>query len=346
MSDTHENEPVESTLQEDLAKALQEAEESEDVSQAVEEPEEEVEEEPPEEEEDASDEPSHDEENDDEPDEESESDEAESEEETEDSLEAPEHWPARDKEIFSEAPKEIQEWALRRDKEREADYTRKTQEIASIRKRGEALEEVIAPYRQEFQLSGMDDVSAIRQLFAVHDSLKNDPSGTIQWLAQTYGADLTQTQEEVDPTVAALQRQIQQLHQEQQRSQSAQQEQQQQALVKQIEAFENEKGEDGKLKHPHFQDVHDDMTRLFQSGMATTLEDAYEKAVNLRPDLRQVIQKQTQEQTRQKQKAEKAKQAKRAKKAASGVKSSGASVKQDKPKTLRDELSALIDQQS
>ncbi len=333
MVDTAQEQPVRS-LNEELAEILREAEERDPEEIEAEEPE--SEEEIEEVDEESEDEETDEEESEDEFDEESEEVEP---------LEAPQHWAPADQERFKSLPKEAQEFVLDRHRSMEADYTRKTQEIASIRKRGEALEEVISPYRQDFSLAGMDDVAAIRQLFAVHDSLKRDPTNTVKWLAQQYGADLTQTDEDVDPQVARLQQQIHQMHQEQQRVHTAQQEQQQQALVNQIKAFEEEKDEGGKLKHPHFITVYDDMTKLLQSGVANSLEDAYTRAVYMRPELQQSLQQEQLEQEKQKQKAEKAKQAKRAKKAASGVKSSGASVKKETPTSLRDEIGALVDQQ-
>lgn len=344
MKDTAEEQPVEEkSLNEELAEALK-AQET-DTSEDVEEPEEEIEEEPEEEEEDASEEPSHDEErpeNDDEPDEE---DDQESESDEIEAIEAPQHWAPADRERFQNLPKEAQEFVLDRHKSMEADYTRKTQEIAAIRKRGEALDEVIAPYRSEFQLSGMDDTAAIRQLFSVHDYLKRDPNNAIQWLAQTYGADLNAPQQEVDPAVRQLEQRINQMHQEQQSTLQAQQEQQQQALVNQIKAFEEEKDEGGSLKHPHFQEVYDDMVALLQMGKSSDLEDAYNQAVAMNPNLHQATLKQKEEQAKKQEKAEKAKQAKRAKKAASGVKSSGASVKKEQPQSLRDEIAGLVNQQ-
>ena len=268
---------------------------------------------------------------------ETEDSEEESEEETEEALEAPIHWSAQDREVFAKIPKDGQEFLLRRHKEMEADYTRKTQEIAPVRRRQEALEEVLTPYRTEYQAQGMDDVAAIRRLFAIHDSLKQNPTQTVLWLAQNYGADLTQTEEELDPNVAALKQQIQQLQQEQHLSKTQAQQSQQQALVRQIQEFEQEKDENG-LKHPRFQEVYQDMVKLFESGMSSTLEDAYTKALRLRPDL---VSQPAQTKT-----LEKAKIAQKAKKAASGVKSSGASVTKTEPKTLRDELLAAVEAQS
>ena len=48
-------------------------------------------------------------------------------------LEAPTHWPSDDRELFTKQPKDVQQWMMGRIKHQDADYTRKTQEIAPLR---------------------------------------------------------------------------------------------------------------------------------------------------------------------------------------------------------------------
>src|SRR5688572_5545630 len=51
----------------------------------------------------------------------------------EQSLEAPSRWSDADKAMFAQQPREVQEFLVSRSKEMEADYTRKTQEVAETR---------------------------------------------------------------------------------------------------------------------------------------------------------------------------------------------------------------------
>ena len=271
--------------------------------------------------------------------------EEESEEETEEeeAISAPEHWAAKDRELFEKQPREAQNFILRRHKEMEADYTRNKQELASIRKRGEAIDDVLTPYRQEWALSGMDDVGAIRTLLAYHDALKNNPLNAIQHLAQTYGADLSQlgSQEQIDPALAQVRQELQQLRSEQQTTQQQAQQRTQQELVTQIQNFENEKDDNGNLTHPHFAEVYDKMVRLFQTNGAENLQDAYNMALATRPDLQSQLQHKAQEKSKEEGRSRKAKLAQRAKKAASGVTSSGASVKKPSA-SLEDDLRVAL----
>jgi len=262
----------------------------------------------------------------------------------EDPLEAPAHWSAEDRETFNNAPREAQEFVLRRHKEMEADYTRKTQETAEARKRGEQFDDVLAPYRQQFGLQGMDDVGAVRQLFSIYGSLQQNPAETIQWLAQQYGIDLAQPkQEEIDPVISQLNQRFSNLESQitQQNQTAAMQAQQQ--VSAQITGFAQAKDEAGNLKHPHFETVKEQMGRLVGSGIASDLDDAYAKAVRLHPDLTEQIKTQEQEKKEREAIERKKQAAAKAKKAASGVKSGTTTGKKAPAEmSLEDEIRSLV----
>jgi len=320
MSVTAEKQPDETTLAEDLDSALAEALQ-EVAEEQKEEPEEEVIEEVTEAKT------------------EEEVEEAESEEETEEDpeethLEAPEHWGAQDREVFAAIPKDGQEFLLRRHKDMEADYTRKTQDIAGIRKKADAFTEVFDPYRHDLAINGLDEVTAVRQLLAVRGDLQQDPKTTLLNLARQYGVDLSQPTEEeyVDPSVLALRQELDGFKQEQARKELEVQQQSQQTLLSQVETFRDAKDKDGNATHPHFEEMRIDMGRLIQSGIAADMNDAYTRVLSMRSDLQPVIPKA--EPTKQER-------VKKAKKAATGVHSSGAATKSE-ALSLHDEISAQV----
>ena len=82
---------------------------------------------------------------------------------------APQSMSAKDREAFYALPPESQQWISDRVKSQEADYTRKTMEVAEQRKVYDKLEQAIAPRRQEFAMNGMDEGTAIGQLLALSD---------------------------------------------------------------------------------------------------------------------------------------------------------------------------------
>lgn len=340
---TAESQPAEKSLIEDLETAIDETENKDE--EKVEETTEEVDEETTEDDEEteASDES---EEQDSDDDDSTDGEEDEELDEELEALEAPIHWAAEDRETFDSAPRETQEFILRRHKEMEADYTRKTQETAEARKRGEQFNEVLAPYREQFSLQGMDDVGAVRQLATIYGQLQQNPAETVAWLAQQYGVDLSQPEQgEVDPAIQVLQDKISGVETLiTQQNQTANQQAQQQ-IQTQISDFAQLKDEAGNIKHSHFEAVKEQMGQLVGSGIASDLDDAYAKAVQLHPEL--VEQDTAKERDRKDAEAKerKKKAAAKAKKAASGVKSGTTTGKKASAEmTLDDEIRSLVNQ--
>lgn len=259
------------------------------------------------------------------------------------------HWSEEDKNAFRAIPPEHRKWVFERYKRVEADNTRKSQEAASLKKFREQFEEVIAPYRQEFQMQGMDEVSAIRSLFAIRDHLRKDPVGGFKWLAQQFGVDLAQLNQEQpqDPALQAVNQQFQAVTNKLQAVEQTIQQERLNSAWERINAFAQEKDPSGRLKHPHFEAVSDSMTQLMKAGIVPMgdLENAYATAVRLKPELSTPAPVAQVEPPKPDDKAaelEKAAKAAKAKKAAAGV-SSGASAATDRKLSLREELEARVD---
>ena len=261
-------------------------------------------------------------------------------------LEAPQNWSQTDRENFAQLPREGQEFVLRRHKDMEADYTKKTQETAQIRKIGEQFSELLSPYRSQFQMQGMDDVQAVRQLVGIYDSLNRNPAGTLQWLAQSYGIDLSQPGQEIeyDPATQHIMQELNTVKSQLNDSLTAQQQQVAQSVSTEIEAFQNAKNESGNPKYPYFPEVRETMGKLVMSGVASDLASAYNMAVNVNPEIQQRMQQETQKQAEKQAEAKRKAAAAKAKKAASGVKS-GSTGKQPHDLSLDDEIRQMVEAQ-
>jgi hypothetical protein len=283
--------------------------------------------------------------------------EAEPEEQTETpepGLEAPQHWSATDKAVFAKQPKEAQEFLLRRHKDMEADYTRKTQEVAETKRFKDSFDQLLSPHRQTFAMNGLDDVGGVRYLLGWYQSLQQNPAGTIQSLAQQYGVDFSQNQgAPADPSIKPLLDKIQFLESQIAQTNQAQQYQVSSTLESQVNSFRDERDATGNVKHPHFEKVRQDMSVLIGSGRAKTLPEAYELAVRLHPDIhdksleQSILEKQkaAQQEAQKKATDEAQKKAAQAKKAATGIRSGSASVENKGPQDLRAQLSELYDKQ-
>lgn len=239
--------------------------------------------------------------------------------------EAPAHWPAKDRELFAKATPEHQAWLLERHKAMEADYTRKTQEIAPARRLKEQLDEILGPHRQKYSMSGLDDAAAIRQLVSAHEFLERDPANAIRYLAQQYGFDintLNQQQPGSDtpsPVPPEVNNRLAQLERADKERIAAAEKQQQEANLAKVTAFAEEKDAQGQLLRPHFDEVASVIQALMQAditaGKQPDLQSAYDRAVYADPAVRQKVlaaqdaKRKADEEAERKRKADEAKRA-------------------------------------
>jgi len=128
---------------------------------------------------------------------------------------APQSMSAKDREAFAALPPESQKWLADRAKEQEAAFTQKTMDLASKSKGFDKLEQVLGPRRQQLAMDGMDDGTAVGQLFALSDFANTDPVGFVKYLFNARQIPLTAltesggAQRTVDPQLAAMQQKMQ-----------------------------------------------------------------------------------------------------------------------------------------
>lgn len=154
------------------------------------------------------------------------------------------------------------------------------------------LERAIAPLHELSQQNGLPWQEGLNRLLTVENSLRNPATAPqmVQQLAQAYGVDLAalvngspqpqrQNTSQFDPSV------IPQIV-EQTVTQRLAAWQQDQTLNGEITGFASAKGPDGQPAHPHFNAVRLDMGLLLQNGKASTMQEAYDKAIWLTPETR------------------------------------------------------------
>lgn len=263
-------------------------------------------------------------------------------------LEAPAHWPEEDRAAFATLPEEMQQFLLRRSKETDADYTRKTQELAEQRKELAPIQDVTAAWGDYFREIGVDPAKAIDHVMSVERTLRSgtpeQKRNAIAQLARDYGIDTAaaprgMSQQSHDPAIATLQQQLNAIQGQLQNN--TQQQAQNQAAK--LAEFAARMDENGRPAHPHFNAVRDVMMALARNGQASSLEDAYDMAVWARPDLREKMlsAREAQQMEARSQSAAKARKAARA-----NVRGSGAPAKTAKPKSLEDELAQVWEELS
>lgn len=178
------------------------------------------------------------------------------------------------------------------------------------------------PYEQVWAQQGMTADQGLRSVMSAYQSLNADPQGTLLRLAQHYGVDLQSALAEqpyIPPEVQGLQQQLQQFQSQFQQQQQYMQQQMYARLNEEIQAFQSAADEQGNPKAPYFDRVFDTMIQLANAGLARNIQEAYDKAVNLNPE----IQAEIAEQRKQAEAVTRAADAQRALEAGKTVKSKG-----------------------
>ena len=194
----------------------------------------------------------------------------------------PASWSDADKAHWTSLSRDAQEVILRRERDIDkalAERANESQAVAPLR-------EVLAPYQSKHAMMGLSDAEAVRRLLAAQEMLEQDPDRAFPELARAFGYDLrrltAQTTQQVPPQQQQQQPQQFRDPRVDELLTTMQQREQQQALAA-VEAF----GKDPA--HPHFADVRSHMGTLLQSGAATDLQDAYDKAVWATPSVREKL---------------------------------------------------------
>lgn len=271
-----------------------------------------------------------------------------SEEETKEGEEVkpPAGWDPETKEIFKSLDPTIQQVMLKREK----DYAQGIQKYAEGAKDSAKYQEIIAPYRAMIAAKGGTVEGTLQSMLNTAYQLETlTPDKKVQLLqnlAKQYGVDLNQSNgsaddEYVDPDIQVLNTKISELQNEMMSQKVGVRNQQAQQLSVAIEAFKNDP------KNEHYELVKNDMAGLFEAGVATDLEDAYDKAVRMNKDLHaKLVESQLQVR-------EKTKKAKSDKVVAKAKKAEGVHLKSQEVVTgsqsydsMEDELSDIYDKMS
>lgn len=201
---------------------------------------------------------------------------------------------------FEALPRGSQEFIARRYGEMTADYTRKSQDVATEREtlaefRG--ISEVFAPHEQYLRMNGLTPVQYTQQLLSVGQYIRENPIEGIRWLARQNGIPLDRLGGDGEYDNAAedpvsdprLDTALNRIGHLEQNVANVAQTAEQQALNSaqgMLDAFQNAVDDQGKPAHPHFEDVRARMSQLMVAGIAPSMEDAYDQAIHLDPVVR------------------------------------------------------------
>lgn len=265
---------------------------------------------------------------------------------TEPEIKPPSSWKKEAKEAFIKAergepltPQEVKVLTQEAQR-RENDFFRGVEEFKTHAHRARQFDQALAPYMNTIQQMGMDAPTAAARMLQVEHLLRHGDPHTkaqmLQKIANDYGIDMGQVQElpQQDPQTQYLMQQLNELRQTQQMWQNSVQQQEREKANYELERFSS------SADKTHFEAVRNDMADLLETGKAQSLEQAYEMAIWMRPDVRQTLIEQ--QRIEAQKKFEEQQRQQRAKTAAIGVKGSSPSSAGTQPVSgsLREILAA------
>lgn len=202
---------------------------------------------------------------------------------------APQSWGASVKGKWSELPDEVRSEILKREQDIHKAFTSQDGEL----RLGREIKDVITPYMAQIQAEGATPVQAVASLLNTAHILRTgtpeQKKALIINTAKQYNVDIGAVHEEeyVDPTIAQLKQQIEELRQL--------------ANPQVIESRLTERMEAGKIKqdiaafasdpaHVHFETVKPLMASLLGTGQAKDLKEAYDMACMANPTIRSTLE--------------------------------------------------------
>ena len=204
-------------------------------------------------------------------------------------VEPPRNFTAEQKAEFAKLAPEAQQYVAGIEKAREAEYTRRSQETAELKRTAEPFLQAVAPFQQYLaQVApsiGQTPAGMINAILSAEYQLRTgsqqQKAQAFAQLAQQYNVNLAnlaggipiQTQPHQAPQFdPVLQQRITAL--EEARNQDFNRQ-----ISAQIEGFEKATDDKGQLRHPHFPKLRSTMALSLANGEVSTLEEAYVKAL-------------------------------------------------------------------
>jgi hypothetical protein len=202
---------------------------------------------------------------------------------------APKTWTKEALETWATIPERAQQEILKR----EEDFMRGISQYKQAADLGVQYDTVVQPYRPMLEQGGIDPVQLFQSFAANHYLLtRGTPEQKIELAAtmlQGYEIPLPELlnfmadnlSEPVDPKVTALEKELAEIKSSLNVRATAENTQRSEAIAQEIEAFAADPA------HPYFQELATDIQKLFETGLVTNLNDAYDRAVYANPVTRQ-----------------------------------------------------------
>lgn len=266
-------------------------------------------------------------------------------------LDPPPSWSLEDQNAFRKLTPEAQRFTMAR---LEAE-TAPIAELRSQAERYQSLDQLLEPQRQVWAAYGIDETTALKQLFALNNMANSQPAEFVRFFmsqrglrpenifgpaqpaptAQNDGQPDPRHQMQVDPRLQQLEGRLSQAEKALTQRLQAEERAHREQYSSEINEFREAKDDKGRASHPYFDEVRPLMATFFEQGHASDLKTAYDMACRAHPAVREKIAAAEEHRRQQEALAEQRKKAAAAAKAGKSVSgdSSGITTAQPEPVT-------------
>lgn len=200
---------------------------------------------------------------------------------------APKAWAKEQHERWGKLDKDTQDYIEHREKQMLEGLT----QYGDHAKYGQSIQKALEPYDKFIKANNIDAPRAVTALFEAHRQLAE---GTLEQrhaylakVAKNYGLDITKAvaqaagHNEEPASVKELRERTERLENERNADLTQRQQEQRSRVANEVTTFAEAKDEKGNLKHPYFDECHEDIVAYINAGHP--LDKAYEKAVFANP---------------------------------------------------------------
>lgn len=192
-------------------------------------------------------------------------------------VEAPRTWRPEAAAEFSKLPPVVQQEIAKR----EEDIFKGIEGYKEAAAFGNSLKAVLDPYLPTLQHYGIQPQAQVADMMQAHYTLafgtNEQKLALVQQVIKDYGIQITdgafQSQEYVDPQVADLRKQLSEIQSHMSRQQTAEMQAKRTSIERHVASFAADP------KNVYFEELAPEIAKLLQSGVETTIESAYEKAL-------------------------------------------------------------------
>lgn len=202
---------------------------------------------------------------------------------------APTSWSDEDKAVFSKLPPDAQNVIAKRESERDNFLQQQSRQFNHMKQEYGAIDSQLTDIKHVMRENNLTAPQMIKEFVGLYKLSERDPVQYMNMFAQSKGLNLQQIASgKIDPTQINLQTALSKISELENRINSSSEKEEQSANVyaqTEVEKFS------ANPENKYMDTVRDDMAMLLREEKAKDLQDAYDKACRMNPDIYAELEK-------------------------------------------------------